>query len=356
MANVTTYIEDTASVDTRTELDSHANMMVLGSNAFIFELTGRSCNVQPFDSKLGMSHDVPIVDGALAYECPYTMETYVPIVRNALYIKHLRNNLFPPFIMREGGVVVNDVPKIHSKHPTVTDHSTSFPDEPDLLIPLHLSGIFSYFCTRKPEEKELFNCTKLFLTPDSSDWNPHCTSFETNERSMLNFKGEISEKDRWLKDPQIFDNNEEVPTLSSVTVDQWNEQIDYNISSTYIGDETYIIEDDFAKAINLRGELSCFGTSIGSTVKSESNELFSSDTPMILDWDDFEVSLRSELNPVQISFVESKIKAAEAARSRGVSPSALAKLWLVKEDLAQGAIAHNTQLCRHNAENHLSKR
>ena len=76
---------------------------------------------------------------------------------------------------------------------------------------------------------------------------------------------------------------------------------------------------------------------------------------MILDWNDFEVSLRSKLNPAQISFVESKIKAAEAARSRGVSPSVLAKLWLVNEDLAQGAVAHNTQLCRHNAENHLSK-
>ena len=69
MTNVTTYNEDTASVDTRTELDSHANMMVLGSNVFIFESTDRSCNVHPFDSKLGMSHDVPIVDGALAYEC-----------------------------------------------------------------------------------------------------------------------------------------------------------------------------------------------------------------------------------------------------------------------------------------------
>ena len=188
MANVSTYNEDITSVDTTTELDSHANMMVLGKNAFIFESTGRSCNVQPFDSKLGMSHDVPIVDGALAYECPYTMGTYILIVRNALYIKHLRYNLAPPFIMREGGVIVNDVPKIHTKHPTVKDHSISFPDEPDLLIPLHLSGIFSYFYTRKPEKKELFDCTKLFLTPDASDWNPHCTSFESNERSMLDFK------------------------------------------------------------------------------------------------------------------------------------------------------------------------
>jgi len=103
-------------------------MVVLGASAFIFESTNRFCNVQPFDSKLGTSHDVPIVDGALAYECPYTMGTYILIVRNALYIKYLRNNLIPPFNMREGGVIVNDVPKIHTKNPAVKDHSISFHD------------------------------------------------------------------------------------------------------------------------------------------------------------------------------------------------------------------------------------
>ena len=111
MADVTTYNENTASVDPRTELDSHANMVVLGASAFIFESTGRFCN----ESKLGTSHDVPIVDGALTYECPYTMGTYILVVRNTLNIKHPRNNMIPPFVMREGGVIVNDVPKIHEE-------------------------------------------------------------------------------------------------------------------------------------------------------------------------------------------------------------------------------------------------
>ena len=35
--------------DPRTELDYHANMVVLGAHAFIFESTNRTCNVQPFD-------------------------------------------------------------------------------------------------------------------------------------------------------------------------------------------------------------------------------------------------------------------------------------------------------------------
>jgi len=154
VANVAAHNAQTVDDELRTELDSHANMVVLGDNAFIFESTGRTCNVKPFDSNLGTSHDIPIVDGALAYEYPHTAGTYILIVRNALYIKHLRNKLIPPFIMREGGVVVNDIPKIHVKDPTVEDHSITFPDEPDLLIPLQLSGIFSYFYTRRPKEKD----------------------------------------------------------------------------------------------------------------------------------------------------------------------------------------------------------
>jgi len=67
------------------------------------------------------------------------------------------------------------------------------------------------------------------------------------------------------------------------------------------------------------------------------------------------VSLKLKLNPAQISFVESKIKAAEAARSKGVSPSVLAKLWMIDEHLAEGVINQNTQLCRHNADNHQSR-
>jgi len=68
------------------------------------------------------------------------------------------------------------------------------------------------------------------------------------------------------------------------------------------------------------------------------------------------VSLKSKLNPAQISLVESKIKAAEAARSKGVSPSVLAKLWMIDEYFAEGVIDQNTQLCRRNADNHLSRR
>ena len=162
--------------------------------------------------------------------------------------------MIPPFIVREGGVIVNDVFKIHVKDPSVEDHLIAFPDESDLRIPLYLSGIFSFFHTRRPEEYY----KKLFLTPDASDWNPHCASFENRERTMLDFRGDISEKSRWLRDPQVFDDSDEVPTLASVTVVQWNEQINTIVLTVNAVDDDEIESNSFANTINVRGEASSF--------------------------------------------------------------------------------------------------
>ena len=122
-------------------------MVVLSAHAFIFESTNRTCNVQTFDPSLGIASKTPIVDGAVVYKCPYTGDIYVLIVRNALYIPHLRNDLIPPFLMRAAGVTLNETPKIRIKDPTIDDHCITFEDS-DLRIPLQLTGVFSYFHTR----------------------------------------------------------------------------------------------------------------------------------------------------------------------------------------------------------------
>ena len=173
-------ISSTVSSDApmpRTELDSHANMIVVGKNAFVFSrVNGRTCEVTPFSSDLGTVKEVPIVDAAIAYHCQFTNETFVLIVRNALYIHNMDHNLVPPFILREAGVIINDVPKIHVQDPTENDHAIVFPDE-SLRIPLQLNGIFSYFHTRMPTSQEIDECTKIIITPDSTDWDPHNESY-----------------------------------------------------------------------------------------------------------------------------------------------------------------------------------
>jgi hypothetical protein len=89
----------TFSADPRSELDSHANMVVLGKHAFIFESSGRTCNVRPFSEELGIAENVPIFDGAIAYDCPFSSKSYIPLFRNALSIPSMKSNLIPPFIM-----------------------------------------------------------------------------------------------------------------------------------------------------------------------------------------------------------------------------------------------------------------
>ena len=101
----------------RTELDSHANMPVVGRNAFIISDTGKVADINAFtpdyDSML-----IKIVDAAVRYECPYSGKMTMLVLRNALHVPSMKNNLVPPFIMREAGIKVNDTPKIQTGNPT----------------------------------------------------------------------------------------------------------------------------------------------------------------------------------------------------------------------------------------------
>ena len=142
-------------VESRTELDSHANMPVVGKHAYIIAETRKKVDVSPFtpDYKL---LTVPLVDGMVKYDNPYNGKSYILVLRNALYVLLMEHNLIPPFMLREMGVTVNDVPKIHKEDPTVDDHAITFV-EMGFRIPLSLWGIFSYFSTSKPTHDDLLN-------------------------------------------------------------------------------------------------------------------------------------------------------------------------------------------------------
>ena len=42
----------------RSELDSHTNMIVLGKECFVFESTGKTRYVEPFDPALGITQNI----------------------------------------------------------------------------------------------------------------------------------------------------------------------------------------------------------------------------------------------------------------------------------------------------------
>ena len=106
------------------------------------------------------------------------------MVRNALHVKEMEINLIPPFLMREAGIQLNECPKLHACPPVTVDyHSINFKDE-GLRIPLQLIGTFSYFNHRVPELNEISNLTVLFLTPDSSSWDPSSSDFASQEAAF----------------------------------------------------------------------------------------------------------------------------------------------------------------------------
>ena len=156
-----------------TELDSHANMCVIGKHCLKIGETGQTVNVNAFSKDAGGMSAVPVIDAVCAYDCPKTGDTYLLLMRNGLEMPCNDHNLIPPFLLREAGLDVNDKPKIHCSEPTAADHSI-YDEEHGLRIPLQLDGIFSYFPTRALTRDEMEYPERLpiiCLTPDSRIWD-----------------------------------------------------------------------------------------------------------------------------------------------------------------------------------------
>ena len=130
---------------------------------------------------------ISIVDAAVRYDCPYDGKSYIFVVRKALHVPSMRNNLIPLFIMREAGIRVNDTPKIQT-----SDHSIYFPDN-DLRILLSLWGVFSYFNTSKPSTEQMMDAEDVYLLTPSM-MNPHCDAYATNEENMLDWEGNMVQR------------------------------------------------------------------------------------------------------------------------------------------------------------------
>ena len=235
-------------VESHTELDSHANMPVVGKHAYIIAETGKKVDVSPFT--LGYKPlTVPLVDAMVKYDNPYDRKTYILVLRNALHVPSMDHNLIPPFMLREMGVTVNDVPKIHKDDPTVDDHAITSA-ETGFRIPLSLWGIFSYFPTSKPTHDDLLNPNEVYILSPAT-WNPHSDAYSVNEESMLDWEGNMQPK----KDCQhrivlddVEDNVTMVASLSITPLEQ--EAID-----------THLIEDD-ERSITRSGD--CVSNTLGS--------------------------------------------------------------------------------------------
>ena len=167
------------------------NMAVLGRNAYILSDIGTPAEVNAFTSDHAPM-TIKIVDAAVQYDCPYDRTTYILVIRNMLHSESMPNNIIPPFMVRESGIVINGTLKIQVDYPSVEDHSIDFPEE-NFRIPLSLWGLFSYFQTSKPSVETLNAYAELFLLIPNI-WDPHQSSHLLNKDCMLDWKGIILEK------------------------------------------------------------------------------------------------------------------------------------------------------------------
>ena len=85
-------------VRSRTELDSHANMPVVGRHSFVLADSGKTIDVNPFTPDY-KPLQVPMVEAAVKYMCIFEGKEYILIIWNALHVPKMENNLLPRFVM-----------------------------------------------------------------------------------------------------------------------------------------------------------------------------------------------------------------------------------------------------------------
>jgi len=187
------------SKETAVELDSHADMPVVGRNAYIIESLDKMVMVGGFTDALGKDMRVPVVNAAVIYECEDSDDRYIIVIRNALYVRNMVECLVPPNIIRLADVVVDECPKWMAKTPTMENHSIFFPNsgEHGFRIHLKLKGLISYFPCRTPTDSEMNSgdLPILELTPEG-EWNHQDAVFSKNEEAMVDFDGNIKEASR----------------------------------------------------------------------------------------------------------------------------------------------------------------
>jgi hypothetical protein len=188
----------------RVDLDSHANTCCVGSGVLIVNQMDWTACVSPFLKSLGSVSKVPIASAAIAYDHPSTGEVFVLVIHQALQFTEMTHCLLCPMQLRLNDVVVNKQPKFLTTKPTKIDYAIVFGE---LLIPLDLHGVTSYFHGRTPTKTEYDNCNRIELTSPDPEWRPHDEMHAEEEALHNSLYQEQSRHIVALHDEENFENN-----------------------------------------------------------------------------------------------------------------------------------------------------
>jgi hypothetical protein len=129
---------DVSVLESRTDLDSHANHCAVGRNALLVHDYERPINVTGYNPTGQVALNLCIVPAALAYyDNAMTGQTVILVVNQAIYIPDLNHNLLGTMQLRLNDVKVNDVLRFLTDEPDEHTHSLVKPtgDNP-YVIPL----------------------------------------------------------------------------------------------------------------------------------------------------------------------------------------------------------------------------
>ena len=168
-----------------THLDSHADTCAGGANFSLLDPSNIDgyVDVSPFSDEYLPLQDVPIATCVTAWTDPNSGNVYLLVFGQMLYFgPRLPHSLLCPNQLQDHGLVVEDTPR---QFDTRSSHSITVPRESgtDLIIPLNLTGVISYFESRVPTETELAECDFVWMT-SQSPWKPHSDRFQTDESAV----------------------------------------------------------------------------------------------------------------------------------------------------------------------------
>jgi hypothetical protein len=76
----------------------------------LFQETSQTVDVSAFLSTFGQAWSVPIVSAALAFDHPYTYETFILVIYQALHFPTMEHAFLNPNQLQLNNIEVNDCP------------------------------------------------------------------------------------------------------------------------------------------------------------------------------------------------------------------------------------------------------
>ena len=132
-------------------------------------------NVHAYSDEYQPLSNIPIANCATVWTDLTDNQSYLLVFYEALYFgDRMSNSLICPNQLRDNGLIVHDTPTQFDPNST---HSIRIDDT---IIPLDLNGVISGFHSHKPNDDDIENLPRIFMTTNA-EWKPYSDSFAAAE-------------------------------------------------------------------------------------------------------------------------------------------------------------------------------